>query len=84
MQSVKGLFWSLFAYLSEFLRADGDERQVNCFEEEKACVADPDVVSQIHEEYSPRDQECEPSQDQFPPHRPLQRHVSHSNSGCSS
>lgn len=31
-----------------FLRADGGELHVNCFEQEEACVADPDVVRHIH------------------------------------
>lgn len=67
-----------------FLRADGCEYHVQRFEEEEAQVADPDVVSHIHEEYGPCDQERESPQDQFPPHGPLQRHVSHGDSRCSS
>ena len=66
------------------LRADGGELHVKGFEEDVACIADPDVVRQIHQEHGPSNQEREDPQDQLPPHRPLQSGVARNNCGCGS
>lgn len=52
----------LLAYCNRnlFLRADAGELHAYCLNEDVACAADPDVVSQIHQEYSPSNEDCEP------------------------
>lgn len=54
---------------------DGSETQTDRFEEAQARVADPDVVTQVLQEYSPNVWGYETSRDQFPEHEPLQTHV---------